>query len=168
MPPRAGQLGAAGLRFPSQAGQAMRSRIALAFLAALLAACATREVPVAGVARDQIGPSLVVEQFLRAVNANDLATMARLFGTKDGPVQRLDPHRQTEERMFALASLLRHEDYAIEGERVVPGRSAEAMQLLVRMQARERTAIVPFTLVISRDGSWLIEQIGVVALTQGR
>jgi hypothetical protein len=147
----------------------MRSRIALAFLAALLTACATREVPVAaGAPRDQIGPSLVVEQFLRAVNANDLATMARLFGTKDGPVQRLDPHRQTEERMFALASLLRHEDYVIEGERVVPGRSDEATQLIVRMTTRQRSAAVPFTLVITRDGSWLVEQIGVVALTQGR
>lgn len=146
----------------------MRSRIALAFFAALLSACVTREVPVASRApvNDTVGPSLVIEQFLRAANTQDLATMSRLFGTRDGPVVRLDPHRQNEERMFALASVLRHEDFAIEGQQVVPGRSDEAIQLIVRMRTQHRTAAVPFTMVVTRDGSWLVEQIGIDRLTQ--
>lgn len=146
----------------------MRSRIALAFCAALLASCATRELPVATAPDPNIGPSLVVEQFLRAVNANDLATMSRLFGTRAGPVERLDPRRQNEERMFAIASVLRHEDFAIEGQQVVPGRSDEAIQLLVRITTTQRTATVPFTLVVSRDRTWLVEQIGVERLTHVR
>jgi hypothetical protein len=145
----------------------MRSRIALAFIAAFLSACASREVPIsAAPPNSSVGPSLVVEQFLRAANSNDLATMSRLFGTREGPVVRLDPHRQNEERMFALASVLRHQDFAVEGQQVVPGRGNEAIQLIVRMQTSQRTVAVPFTMVVTRDGSWLVEQIGIDRLTQ--
>jgi hypothetical protein len=149
----------------------MRSRIALAFCAALLAACASREVPYSTAAAGPeavVAPSLVVEQFMRAVNENDLPAMSRLFGTRDGPVSRLDPRRQTEERMFAIASLLRHHDFAIEGQQIVPGRSEEAIQLMVRVTTAQRTASVPFTLVVTRDRNWLIEQIALDRLTHAR
>jgi hypothetical protein len=145
----------------------MRSRIALAFIAALLSACVSREVPMSvAPPNSSVGPSLVVEQFLRAANSNDLATMSRLFGTREGPVVRRDPHQQNEERMFALASVLRHQDFVVEGQQVVPGRSDEAIQLIVRMQTSQRTVSVPFTMVVTRDGSWLVEQIGIERLTQ--
>jgi hypothetical protein len=149
----------------------MRSRIALAFCAALLSACASREVPYVDAAAGPggvIAPSLVVEQFMRAANANDLAAMSRLFGTRDGPVARLDPRRQTEERMFAIASVLRHQDFSIEGQQVVPGRSEEAIQLVVRVTTTQQTASVPFTLVLTRDRTWLVEQIALDRLTHVR
>jgi hypothetical protein len=143
---------------------------ALALLAA--SACATRTVEVRGVPPSQADPgiatSLVIEQFLRAVNANDLDTMARLFGTRDGSVLRRDPKRSVDDRMFALASVLRHQDYTISGNTIVPGRREEATQVNVRMAIGGRDVLVPYTLVLSRQGTWLIEQIGIEQITARR
>lgn len=116
-----------------------------------------------------VAPALVVEQFLRAANANDLDTMARLFGTIDGPIVERDTQKQVDDRMFALASILRHQDYSLEGEQIVPGRRDVATQLLVRMVLPDgRSAVVPFTLVYSANRTWLIEQIAVERITNLR
>ena len=114
-----------------------------------------------------LATSLIIEQFLRAVNAKDLDTMARLFGTRDGSILKRDPKQQVEDRMFALAAIMEHQDYAVEGGEIVPGRRDEATQVFVRMSVRGKSAKVPFTLVWARDG-WLIEQIGIEAITNGR
>jgi hypothetical protein len=115
-----------------------------------------------------VAASLVIEQFLRAVNANDLDTMARLFGTRNGAVFDRDPRAANEQRMFALASILRHEDYRIEGNEIVPGRSDEATRVKVRMTIKQQSFAVPFTLVQSKRGPWLIEEIGIEPITSRR
>lgn len=114
-----------------------------------------------------LATSLVIEQFLRAVNAKDLDTMARLFGTRDGSILSRDPKQQVEDRMFALASIMEHQDYSIEGGEIVPGRRDEATQVFVRMSVRGGSVKVPFTMVWSMD-SWMIEQIGLEAITNAR
>jgi hypothetical protein len=121
-----------------------------------------------GTGAPSVATSLAIEQFLRAVNAKDLDTMARLFGTVDGPITRRDPKKDIDNRMFALAAVLRHEDYAIEGMQIVPGRRDEATRVNVRMTVQGQTVRVPYTLVWSRDGNWLIEQIGIEAVTSMR
>lgn len=112
-----------------------------------------------------LAPALVVERFLQAANHKDLATMARLFGTRDGPVAERDPQSEVEQRMYTLASILRHDDYALEGERLVPGRTGEAIQIVVRMRFGNRQVPVPFTLVRTARRGWLVEQIDVEAIT---
>jgi hypothetical protein len=115
-----------------------------------------------------VSASLVIEQFLRASNANELETMARLFGNRDGAVSDRDPRAANEQRMFALASILRHEDYRIEGNEIVPGRSDEATRVKVRLTINSQSFAVPFTLVNSKKGKWLIEQIGIEEITSRR
>ena len=145
----------------------LRRRLVPAILL-LAAACATSSRVVPGPAAD-VAPALVIEQFLRAANANDLDTMANLFGTREGPITERDSQQQVDDRMFALASVLRHEDYSIEGEQLVPGRRDVATRLLVRMVlAPERETVVPFTMVYSDDGRWLIEQIDLEKITNLR
>jgi hypothetical protein len=144
--------------------QSRSARLLVLMIAATSAACVSREVPTGA---NMIAPTMVVEQFMRAVNANDLEGMARLFGTRDGSVLRIDPRRQVEERMFAIASILRHRDYVFEGDAIIPGRQDEAVQLLVRVTTPQTTAVVPFTMVNAR-GSWLVEQIGLDRLTNPR
>jgi hypothetical protein len=146
-----------------------RSRLALPLAIACAfagSACVSREVAPAVPA--VVAPTLVIEQFMRAVNTNDVETMARNFGTRDGSVLRLDPRRQTEERMFAIASILRHQDYSFQGDEIVPGRRDEAVQILVRVVTAQSNAIVPFTMVLSRHGSWLVESIALERLTNPR
>lgn len=150
-----------------------KSRIVLAVFAILLASplAVNAQLPVQPASsrsgQPAVAASLVIEQFLRATNANDLETMGRLFGTKKGSVWERDPRSETEKRLFALASIMRHEDYRIEDAVIVPGRSEEATAVRVRMTVRGESFLVPFTLVQAK-GSWLVEQVGIEELTARR
>jgi hypothetical protein len=115
----------------------------------------------------EVATSLVIDQFLRAANSNDLDTMARLFGTRSGSILKRDPKEQVDKQMFALASLLRHDSYEIVRREIVPGRREEATQLVVRMKVGSRQSDVPYTLVYSTDRSWMVEIIDLKALTRG-
>lgn len=140
--------------------------------AASPAACAhqtsTYTPPAATVAgAPAMAPRLIVERFLQATNADDITTMGQLFGTKDGPIIDRDPRPEVEKRMYALASLLKHQDYRIEGQEIVPGRLNEAIKILVRLKMGEDSPILPFTVVRSGNG-WLVEQIDLDALATRR
>lgn len=112
-----------------------------------------------------LAPAMIIERFLRAANQNDLDTMASLFGTSDGSISRSWPRKEADERMFLLASLLRHTDYTIAAERIVPGRREEATQIDVRLVVATGPVQVPFTMVRTRDRQWLIEQVGIERVT---
>jgi hypothetical protein len=144
-----------------------RSLITLLLAALPLGACVKEQVISSTPSSSgAVGPSLVVEQFMRAVNSEpkDLGTMGRLFGTKDGPIISRDPKAQVEQRMFAIASVLRHDDYQIIREQIVPGRLQDAITLLVSVKTGDASNQVPFTLVRYKD-NWLIEEIGIGVIT---
>ncbi len=147
----------------------MKRTLTLMLATVVLTACVKEQVVSGGRSAANLGPSMVVEQFMRALNSEpkDVALMARLFGTKEGPIGDRDPKVQVEQRMFAIAAVLRHDDYEILREQQVPGRSAEATQLLVRVKSGEKSNNVPFTLVRYKDG-WLVEQIGIDVITNQR
>lgn len=147
-----------------------------------LSACATRQVESPGLDPDRgVAPALVVERFMQAANVvaiaaegttrelnqsrAELETMARLFGTPRGPVATLYPRDEVEQRMVLLASILRHEDYRLEGEALVPGRVGEAIRIMVRIRRGEMNVTVPFTLVQSSRHGWLIEQFDAERIT---
>ena len=133
-----------------------------------VAACASRRLePVNNnvmPANPEVATSLVIDQFLRATKSNDLDTMARLFGTVEGSILGWEPRAEVDQRMFALASILRHDSYAIKGMEVVPGRRDEATRVIVSMKVGERDIDVPYTMVWSKRQTWMIEQIGIDAL----
>lgn len=149
----------------------MRRALVAATIASIaLTACVKKEVVSNGSGstlpgKSGVGPSLVVEQFMRAVNAKDLNRMGMLFGTKDGPIGERDNRQQVEQRMFAVASIMTHEDFEIQGEQLVPGRTAEATRLMVKVTVHGRPYSVPFTLVRYKENNWLVEQIGLDVIT---
>ena len=135
-----------------------------------LGGCTTRVVerpaPGGGGEFSAIAPQLSVERFLQAVNARDYESMAALFGTFDGPVQR--NWTELELQMATLAEILRHSDYRIVSERREPGREHSTQRVGVALTIGGRTfPNVPFLVVQSRDGGWLIEEIDVQAVTNG-
>lgn len=141
-----------------------RCWLAFVLAATLVAGCVTHTLSPGS----DLAPAMVVERFLRAANSNDLDTMARLFGTRAGPIAGRESQKNADDWMFALASVLRHTDYQILSEQIVPGRRQEATQLLVRLVNGERRYEVPITLVQSRRSGWLIENVPVDLLTNRR
>lgn len=114
------------------------------------------------------GPALVAERFLQAANVNDLGTMTELFGTKDRTIVQLDGRAQAEQRMYLLASVLRHNDFSVRGQRAVPGRMMEATELMVELDQDGRSVVVPFLVVRRSSGGWIIENIDVTPITNRR
>jgi len=142
-------------------GMKRHPALALALALALVGACAHQQVTTSG----RLAPSLVVEQFMRAANGKDLDTMARLFGTKDGSAADHWGRDELEKRMFIYATELRHNDYEIVSEEMVPGRTDVATRLNVQLTRDDGKFLVPFTLVRYKGDTWLIEQFGLDVLT---
>ena len=84
---------------------AARSVAVVLMVATILPACAGATSGESGPA---LAPPMVIERFLRAANQNDLDTMSRLFGTEQGPVAEQWPKKEQDDRLFLIASMLRH------------------------------------------------------------
>jgi hypothetical protein len=112
-----------------------------------------------------VATSLVIDQFLRAANSNDLDTMARLFGTSNGSILNWEKKEDVDKRMFTIASVLRHDSYTVKRQEIVPGRRDEATRVIVGMKIGRAEIEVPYTLVWTKDRIWLIEQIGIDQIT---
>ena len=91
--------------------------------------------------------------------------MSKLFGTKEGAISSRDPKENVEKQMFLLATILRHEDYQVQGEQAVPGRLTEATQLNVSLTLSEKKVMVPFVVVRSKGEKWLVECIEIENVT---
>jgi hypothetical protein len=137
--------------------------LSIVSLMVVMAACGGRDqVP----AMESPGPALVLERFLHAANMNDLYTMTQLFGTAGKTIDQIETRERAERRMQVLASLLRHEDYVVRGQRAVPGRLRDATELMVEMQLQDRTVMVPHLVVRRTGGGWIIERIDIEPITQ--
>jgi len=161
--------------------------VMLLALGLLLSACASSVPP------SPRGPSDAMTQsaarFLEASNTGDLETMARIFGSTGGSLAdqtgpaplcalRLvgawmrigDPCQRWAEielRLHAVALLLRHDHYRIADQRVVPGRQAPTVQLLVDLDRGGRWIQgVPFQVVQRSNGIWMVESIGLERITE--
>ena len=159
--------------------------VALGFTLMGAAGCATTTAG-AGIGTD-LGPTLSVERFLNAANGRDHAAMMNLFGTAAGPLgdtgstfgcsfkrmgswiglgDRCMSKQNLELRMDAIARIIRHNDYRIRSEERVAGRTAPTTQVDVDLDLGPRVVSgVPFVVVRTDDGDWLVQEIGLELLT---
>jgi hypothetical protein len=136
-----------------------------------------------------VAPVLSVERFLQSANEGDLHSMARLFGTAKGPIietggtlscgfkklgswfglgTRCETLQEVEIRMDAIAQIIRHEDYIVVSEANVPGRINPTTRIGVDMRVEGRDITdVPFVVVRTDEGRWLVEEIGLTRITRG-
>ncbi len=150
-----------------------------------LGACTTQVISSGGMAA--VAPALSVERFLHATNTRDLHEMARLFGTEKGPIietggtlgcgfkklgswfglgQRCRTLQEVELWMDAIAGILRHDDYEVVSESSVPGRVHPTTRVGVDIVVRGDTIRdVPFVVVRSGGGRWLVEEVGLDRIT---
>lgn len=163
-------------------------RFALLAVPFLAGGCTTQIIAPGEMAA--VAPVMSVERFLQAANDRDLHAMARLFGTEDGPVietggtlgcgfkkfgswfgmgDRCETLQEVELRMDAIAQIIRHEDYSIVSEASVAGRTGPSSRIGVNMRVRGRNIEeVPFVVVRTREGRWLVEEIGLQRIMGGR
>jgi len=165
----------------------MKAHAVAALLLALTSAqaCSTRVVVDPATA---VGPQLSVERFLQAANTRDLDAMGRLFGTHEGPLgdtgstfgcafkkigswfggEACLDRRDVELRMDAIASILRHRDYAVTAQQRVAGRTHATTRLLVDLTLDGGTVKgVPFLVVHGSDGRWLVQEIDLARVMAG-
>jgi len=153
----------------------------------LLGGCTTRMVAPGEIA--SVAPMLSVERFLQASNDRDIHTMARIFGTEDGAMietgsslgcgfkklgswfgmgLRCMTLQEVELRMDAIAQILRHDDYTIVSENSVAGRRNPTSRIGVDLSVDGRVITdVPFVVVRTGEGRWLVEEIGLARVTGG-
>lgn len=133
-------------------------------------------------------PMLSVERFLLAANTGDLDAMARIFGTSAGPMadragsalgcglrrmgswlrlsRRCVSWQDIELRMNTIALILQHDDYRVRSENPVAGRRHPTRRVGVDLQrGGQQFTDVPFVVVRSGEGRWLIEEIGLERIT---
>lgn len=144
-----------------------RRSYGVAFLVLVaLAGCTTRPAPRPPGAMAGMGPLLSVERFLQAANAHDFEAMQGLFGTYRGPIR--GDRQELELRMAAIAEVLRHDDYRIEGERREPGREHPTTRVEVTLvQGSREVRRVPFLVVRTESGGWLVEEVDLEHVMRG-
>jgi hypothetical protein len=108
-------------------------------------------------------PAGAVEQFMGHVAARQINEMGWVFGTRTGAVAARDPADDVRKRMAGLATVLRHERFALQGLTPFVGR-ADARQVLVELRRGRRTYQVPFTVVQGPRGRWYVENVDIQSL----
>ncbi len=106
-----------------------------------------------------------VAQFLDAAQRNDYQLMSRLFGTADGPAVNEHGVAEVEQRMFILASLLRHGSYDLR-QMLLTEAEGKTRIIADMVGTRNGNVSVPF-ITTSNRGRWFVEQILTDALTNG-
>lgn len=143
---------------------------------------------VRGAPEAPVAPALTVERFLQASNSRDLEAMSRLFGTRDGPVgdtgstfgcmfKKLGSwfggtpcvsKAEVEIRLDAIARILQHRDYNVVDEEPVAGRASPTRRVFVNLlQASQDVRRLPFVVVRTSDGRWLVESVDLERVMAG-
>jgi hypothetical protein len=112
-----------------------------------------------------MAPADAVERFMRAAEQKQYNAMGWLFGTPRGSVMERDKQPEVEQRMYAIASILEHERFAVRDQSPVPGSATGEMGLTVAVTNHGRTIDVPFTTVKDGAGRWFVEKIQLEAVT---
>ena len=134
-------------------------------LAALITMSACRGTGNTVVQPAPAAPEAAVVAFLSAVDSNDIALMAQLWGTERGPSTAVVRNaEERERRLVVIQRVLEHNAFrfvpAPHALLVAPGRRV----LWVELSRGDRRATVPFTVVGERSGGWLVEDIGLEAV----
>ena len=94
--------------------------------------------------------------------------MFKRIGSWIGLGDRCATLQEVELRMDAIAQFLQHEDYTIVTDERVPGRVDPTTRVGVNLRIRGRNiSDVPFLVVQTNQGRWLIEEIDLEKVSGG-
>lgn len=125
----------------------------------LLAACsgATTADP-ARATGPAMSAEAAVRSFLKGVTDSNLTTMATHWGGAGGPAARTNQPPDWEKRMVVMQAYLARAEYRIVSD-VGSGSDAATRSLQVELRRPRCVRVVPFTVIRTGDGSWLVNQV---------
>ncbi|HEU5051126.1 MAG TPA: hypothetical protein VFU00_12420 [Gemmatimonadales bacterium] len=104
-----------------------------------------------------------VQQFMAAVADSNLAKMAELWGTAKGPAARTKQPDNYERRIVIMQAYLRNMPFRIMSN-AQDGSNADRRVLQVELNRRDCPRLVPFILIRSERGEWLVNSIDLALL----
>lgn len=140
--------------------------LTLAALAALSACGGAAVQAPGGTEAGAQTPAGAVERFMAHVAEQEVREMGWVFGTPQGPLAAQRSADHVNRRMAAMASVLRHDRYSMQGLVPVLGRPA-AREVVVEMRRAGRVYQVPFIVVQGPRERWFVERVGVEAIVGG-
>jgi hypothetical protein len=105
--------------------------------------------------------SSAVQSFMQAVADSNLAKMASLWGTANGPASKTNQPPDWRRRIVIMQAYLRNDSFRITSDAAEQNENRRAQQVEIRR--RTCTWTVPFVTVKARDGSWLVTQVDLAA-----
>ncbi len=102
-----------------------------------------------------VDPEVTLTRFMSAVQANDLASMSQLWGTKDGPAARKMERAELNQRLTVMQIMLKHERYEITADASMAGLDDKTRAYQLRIMRLGCQVDVPFQLVRVGEG-WLV------------
>jgi hypothetical protein len=100
-----------------------------------------------------------VQGFMQAVADSNLAKMATLWGTTNGPASRTHQPQDYQRRIVIMQAYLRNQSYRVTSD--VP-ESPERRSVQVEIKRQTCAWNVPFIAIKTRDG-WLVNQVDLTA-----
>lgn len=112
--------------------------------------------PLSGAMSGAASSREAVEAFMRAVRAQDLQTMAAVWGTSRGPARDQLDREQLEKRLIIIQCKLDHEEwgFAEQRARLLAGGKQDFQ---VRVRQKNLSAVTTFTTIQAVDGRWYVE-----------
>ena len=111
--------------------------------------------------RPETSATAAVQSFMQAVADSNLAKMASLWGTASGPASKTHQPSDYERRIVIMQSYLRNDDSRIVSDTPEDNPTKHSVQVEIRRSACTWT--VPFVVIHLADGSWLVNQLDLVA-----
>ncbi len=147
----------------------MRTTVLMAGLVLALAACGggastTSSTRLGAAPASPAGsPNEAALAFLKAARDSNVTRMAELWGTASGSAAQTNQPNDYQRRVVVLQTFLRTDSSKVVGEAAVPGNDARRT-VTIAMYRQGCAKQVPFSMVRTRDGSWLVQEVD-LALT---
>jgi hypothetical protein len=104
-----------------------------------------------------------VQGFMQAVTDSNLAKMADLWGSAKGPVSKTKEPKDFERRIVVMQAYLRESPHRIISNQQ-EGTNANRRVVQVELQRDKCTKLVPFQMLRTGNGTWLINSIDLAIL----
>jgi len=140
-------------------------RVLAGIILTTLIACGGGSPPPSGAAPDG-GPTLAVQQFMRAVADSNLTVMGQLWGTSAGSAAQTGKPSDWQRRVAVIYTFLKGSNAKVLAEVERSGSKSTLAVEVTRPDCRKR---IPWTLERTKDDRWMISSIELGALgTPGR